>query len=134
MAEKLQPKISNFNFSHEFNAATHPIDNINDMIYWLAPEKLKCLSTEKNSDDNEIQEVSYTIQCEIFSFGMLLWELGFQRKPNEDMTMKEIQKHVLEGRRENLNVESYSNSPQKEYYSIVKLAWEHELSSHPGIP
>ncbi len=30
MAEKLQPKISNFNFSHEFNAATHPIDNIND--------------------------------------------------------------------------------------------------------
>src|SRR6266542_3752130 len=100
MVEKLQPKISNFNFFHEFNAATHPIDNINDMIHWLAPEKLKCLSTEKNSGDNEIQEVSYTIQYEIFSFGMLLWELDFQRKPYEDMTMKEIQKHVLKGRRE----------------------------------
>ncbi|GBB93292.1 hypothetical protein RclHR1_21450001 [Rhizophagus clarus] len=133
IAEKLQPKISNFNFSREFNAATHPINNINDMIHWLAPEKLKCISTERNLDDNEKQEVRYNIQCEIFSFGMLLWELGFQKKPYQDMTMLEIQKHVLKGCREILNIDSYSNPIQKEYCSIIKLAWEHEPSLRPGI-
>ncbi|RIA89126.1 kinase-like domain-containing protein [Glomus cerebriforme] len=133
IAEKMHPKISNFYFSREFNDATHPIDNINDMIHWLAPEKLRCISTEQNSEDNEYQEERYTIQCEIFSFGMLLWELCFQRKPYEDMTMTEIQRHVLDGNRETLDDGSCSNPIQEEYYSIIKLAWEQEPSLRPGI-
>ncbi len=48
------------------------------MIHWLVPEKLKYLSTEKNSDDNEIQEVSYTIQYEILVLKCFFGNLTFK--------------------------------------------------------
>jgi tRNA A-37 threonylcarbamoyl transferase component Bud32 len=129
ITENMQPKISNFSLAREFNAVTLQIDNFNDIIHWLAPEKLECIINSKKRDNIN----RYTIQCEIFSFGMLLWELGFQRKPYENKTFMEILEHVSNGGRESLIIESGSNSIQEEYFAIIKLAWVQEPSLRPGI-
>jgi hypothetical protein len=55
-----------------------------------------------------------------FSFGMLLWELAFQKLPYKDMEISEIQKYVLSGRRENLNFPLSSYGVEKEYGNIIK--------------
>ncbi|RIA89121.1 kinase-like domain-containing protein, partial [Glomus cerebriforme] len=120
ITENMQPKISNFGLAREFNAATHPIENFVDIIHWLAPEKLEYINR-------------YTIQCEIFSFGMLLWELGFQQKPYENKSLTKILEHVLNGGREKLDIGLYSNSIKKEYCEIIRLAWEQEPSFRPEI-
>ncbi|CAB4480732.1 unnamed protein product [Rhizophagus irregularis] len=129
ITEKMQPKISNFSLAREFNAVTLPIDNFNDIMHWLAPEKLECIKDSKKRENIN----RYTIQCEIFSFGMLLWELGFQRKPYENMTFMGILDHVLNGGRESFDIKSGSNSIQEEYFAIIKLAWVQEPSLRPGI-
>ncbi|RGB24164.1 kinase-like domain-containing protein, partial [Rhizophagus diaphanus] len=116
--ENIQPKLTNFKFAREFNANTIQIDNINALIHWLAPEKLKA---------------RYTIQCEIFSFGMLLWELAFQKIPYEGMSMLDIQKHVLKGKRESLNFGLSPHPIQREFGEIIKLAWQQDPSLRPGI-
>ncbi|GBB84210.1 hypothetical protein RclHR1_10830001 [Rhizophagus clarus] len=127
IAEKMQAKIANFDFSHELNASIH--FNSEDLVQWSAPEVLRCISVT----DQKQQVVTYTVNCEVFSFGMLLWELGFQRIPYESMSTIEILKHVLNGSRESLDIESCSNSIQKGYYSIIGLAWNQEPSLRPGV-
>jgi hypothetical protein len=128
IAEKMQAKIANFDFSHEFNSPIHFHSNY--LAQWSAPEILRCIST---TDKKQQDVVIYNVKCEIFSFGMLLWELGFQKIPYEEMSMNEISKYVLNGGREALNIESCSNSIQKGYYSIIKLAWDQEPSLRPGV-
>jgi serine/threonine protein kinase len=68
ITENMQPKICNFKFSREFNAATILIDDLNDIIHWLAPEKLSHIPTEKDPKkvNKKQDEASYTIQCDIF--------------------------------------------------------------------
>ncbi|CAB5209044.1 unnamed protein product [Rhizophagus irregularis] len=76
---------------------------------------------------------SYTIQCDIFSFGMLLWELAFQRFPYKDMEIDEIRKHVLSGKREHLNFHSSSYGVEKEYGNIIRAAWLSDPSLRPEL-
>jgi hypothetical protein len=67
---------------------------------------------------------------------MLLWELGFQKKPYENMAISQIQKHVSRGGRETLDFSLSPNSIQniqKEYRTIIELAWAQEPSLRPGI-
>src|SRR6266498_1097615 len=64
---------------------------------------------------------------------MLLWELGFQKKPYENVPISQIQKHVLKGGREILDFGLCSNSIQREYRTIIELAWAQEPSLRPGI-
>jgi hypothetical protein len=51
---------------------------------------------------------------------MLLWELAFQRFPYKDMEISDIQKHVLNGKREHLNFPLSSYGVEKEYGNIIK--------------
>ncbi|RIA84014.1 kinase-like domain-containing protein [Glomus cerebriforme] len=71
--ENFKSKIHNFELAcySDGNTISLPIDLESEktIIPWLASEKLY------NSQ--------YTTQCEIFSFGMLLWELTFEKIPYE---------------------------------------------------
>lgn len=132
ITEKMLPKISNFSLAREFNGITLPNDNVFDIMHWMAPEKLECIRHLR--DPKKRKEINrYTIQCEIFSFGMLLWELAFQKKPYENKNLTEILDHVLGGGREKLDIESDSSLIQNEYCDIIKLAWVEEPSLRPGI-
>ncbi|CAG8497009.1 36583_t:CDS:2 [Gigaspora margarita] len=64
-------KIANFGISRGFSEATRNLDETIDTIRYMAPEKLK---TKNYKYDNF---------CEIFSFGMLLWEIAEEKMPYE---------------------------------------------------
>ncbi|CAB5209095.1 unnamed protein product [Rhizophagus irregularis] len=131
--ENIQPKLTNFKFAREFHANTTQIDDINALIHWLAPEKLSHISAEQDKKPKKADDCRYTIQCEIFSFGMLLWELAFQKIPYDGMSMLDVQKYVLKGKRETLNFGLSPHPIQREFGEIIKLAWQQDPSLRPGI-
>ncbi|CAB4492588.1 kinase-like protein [Rhizophagus irregularis] len=118
----MQPKLCNF------LSWTDLYNKFYDITPWLAPELFRYILT--NHDYIKMVDSGiYTNQCEIFSFGMLLWELAFQEVPYKNMNMLEIQKYVSKGYRETLN----SSLISKEYSEIIKLSWQHNPSLRPGI-
>jgi serine/threonine protein kinase len=89
IAESLEPKIYNFKLARYISGDTTTLsDEINDAVRWLAPEKLVDF------------KATYTIQCEIFSFGILLWELAFEKIPYRSFKIDEIKDFVIKGGRE----------------------------------
>ncbi|CAB5361443.1 unnamed protein product [Rhizophagus irregularis] len=147
ITKNLEPKISNFKYSRALHDnATH----VTQIIRWLAPERMnskkinqeiakltqQVLNKEEGlKEGNEDEHVPYTIQCEIFSFGMLLWELAFQKIPYLRMEISEIQKHVLNGEREKVKFVHSKNSHgvEKEYGNIIKAAWQSDPSLRPEL-
>ncbi|RHZ62897.1 hypothetical protein Glove_334g55 [Diversispora epigaea] len=85
----------------------------------MAPEKMK-----------DPKRVRYIFKCEIFSFGMLLWELLFQKIPYEDKDIDQIKDHVLKGGREKIimNCSSQENQTiQNTNVKIIIAAWHHDM-------
>ncbi|PKK71522.1 hypothetical protein RhiirC2_744464, partial [Rhizophagus irregularis] len=60
------------------------IPTIDNVINWTAPEKIENFDSYK-----------YDTKCEVFSFGMLLWELSFERIPYQGWDAQKIKDHVL---------------------------------------
>ncbi|CAG8648328.1 13330_t:CDS:2 [Funneliformis mosseae] len=146
----------NLKFYSTFRALqddTTNIGNITQIVRWLAPEKMNSkklnqhisavsnpqsqpskkddAKKDKNKDDDY---VPYTIQCEIFSFGMLLWELAFQKFPYKDWEISRIQEHVLKGEREMLHFPlSQYGQIEKKFGNIIKAAWQQDPSLRPEL-
>ncbi|CAB5342216.1 unnamed protein product [Rhizophagus irregularis] len=112
ITENLEPKIYNFELARytDGNTTSTPINptKAGDIIPWLAPEKL--IGSR------------YTAQCEIFSFGMLLWELAFEKIPYQGWEPKKIVKHVTEGHRERISTPKIC----QEYKKIINDTWKQE--------
>jgi serine/threonine protein kinase len=91
MTESLEPKIYNFKLARPtFGKTTTLKKETNDLIRWLAPEKLINYKAR------------YTTQCEIFSFGVLLWELAFEKIPYGSLKSDEVRDFVTKGGRERI--------------------------------
>ncbi|CAG8737537.1 6991_t:CDS:2, partial [Dentiscutata heterogama] len=93
-----EPKLTNFKYARKRNSANSEkiSDEIIDIIHWLAPEKMhEQLRTEDYKP--------YTQRCEIYSFGMLIWEIAFEKVPYEKMDMSQIVKHNTNGNRESFD-------------------------------
>ncbi|CAG8622703.1 5613_t:CDS:2 [Rhizophagus irregularis] len=137
-------------FLHGCRALHDNATHVTQIIRWLAPERMnskkinqeiakltqQVLNKEEGlKEGNEDEHVPYTIQCEIFSFGMLLWELAFQKIPYLRMEISEIQKHVLNGEREKVKFVHSKNSHgvEKEYGNIIKAAWQSDPSLRPEL-
>ncbi|CAG8705719.1 13811_t:CDS:2, partial [Acaulospora morrowiae] len=125
MNSRWEPKIANFKIarwiSGETKKYTDPVASLN----WMAPEKMKEFE-DPNYNANP-KKYRYTTSCEIFSFGMLLWELKYERKPYENMTVQDLVKHVISGKREKLNCNKLlPHGVEGKYIEIIRLAWEHE--------
>ncbi|CAB5361312.1 unnamed protein product [Rhizophagus irregularis] len=122
VTEKHVAKLTNFYLSRDKDGRTTSVFNRIENGRWLAPEKLK---------DNKYR---YDHKCEIFSFGMLLWELTFERKPYENMDLEKISNYVINGGREKIQFEQIGlaspNSPdakiQKGFEEIIREAWNQD--------
>ncbi|KAF0508857.1 kinase-like protein [Gigaspora margarita] len=66
-------KITNFSFSRHFKDETRKLAVSLQTVRYSAPEML-CRNNNK-----------YNTKCEVYSFGILLWELAEQRIPYEDL-------------------------------------------------
>ncbi|CAB4396639.1 kinase-like protein [Rhizophagus irregularis] len=121
VTERNVAKLTNFYFSRgKDHTSTSMAGRIEDGR-WLAPEKLID------------PKYRYDHKCEIFSFGMLLWELTFERKPYEDMELEDILDHVISGEREKIQFENSLALPdssdakiQKGFEEIIKEAWNQD--------
>ncbi|CAB4373871.1 unnamed protein product [Rhizophagus irregularis] len=115
MTESLEPKIYNFHLEDYSTDTTLSNEVINDIVRWLAPEKLINYKSK------------YTTQCEIFSFGVLLWELAFEKIPYRSLKVDEIKDFVIKGGRE---VIKFGNSTpeisklQEDYKKIINDTWK----------
>jgi serine/threonine protein kinase len=106
ITESLEPKICSFELAHysDGNASLSIYQATDgDVLPWLAPEMLTTLR--------------YTTQCEIFSFGMLLWELTFEKIPYQGWEANKIKKYVVNGGREKF---TFGDSTPKIYQEKCK--------------
>ncbi|RHZ77742.1 hypothetical protein Glove_173g21 [Diversispora epigaea] len=118
ITENYEAKITNFKMSRDVQGDTTSCDNVSDYVRWLAPEKMR----------NE----RYTTKCEMFSFGMLVWELSYQKVPYANMKVKEIQNHVKSKKRETLEILSHQNPIAVEFANLIKKAWEDDPALRPS--
>ncbi|KAF0380092.1 kinase-like protein [Gigaspora margarita] len=123
----LDPKLGNFKNARGTGDETQNLsDQLINVIRWMAPEQI-----EKYQDLNNGKKLEkrYTFNCEIFSFGMLIWELCYEKIPYENLTFKDIPNYVLSGKREKLLYGKFTNPDdekvQGEFIKIIDSAWQH---------
>ncbi|CAG8507047.1 16538_t:CDS:2 [Rhizophagus irregularis] len=114
-----QAKLANFTLSRGFNDPTKNMMPTIDTVRWMAPEKLR--DHRKNP---------YTAKCEIYSFGMLLWEIAEEKLPFHN------EKDILEIR--NLVVQKmvrpvFNNSVPHEWVKISHKALQDSPSARPPL-
>ncbi|RIB05817.1 hypothetical protein C2G38_2117540 [Gigaspora rosea] len=123
MTSRLEPRLANFHFARmSGDISLNLEDGVLNIIHWLAPEKMyeyMSLNAKKRP---------YTQKCEIFSFGMMLWELCFEKVPYQCKDMVYITNHVTKGGRERIPIYSGSEEGKEiylEFIKIIKIAWAH---------
>uniref|UniRef100_U9UST2 Protein kinase domain-containing protein n=1 Tax=Rhizophagus irregularis (strain DAOM 181602 / DAOM 197198 / MUCL 43194) TaxID=747089 RepID=U9UST2_RHIID len=113
-------KIANFKSSRTFDRETKELSAIQETVRYLAPEMLGQ------------RRVKYTTRCEVYSFGILLWEIAEQKTPYENYNdiLKITDLVVRQKYREPF---SLGNGLPKKYQEIAKEAVEHDPSYRPGF-
>ncbi|CAJ0766848.1 14354_t:CDS:2 [Entrophospora sp. SA101] len=125
MDKNYKSKIAKFDYARHTDGVTSDVKNITEVIHWLAPEKLRFGPRQR-----------YNFKCEIFSFGMLLWELAFERVPYEKWDMSKVREYVLAGGRENIQfgeADDETKNLQEDYAKIIKGAWEDDPSIRSSL-
>ncbi|CAG8742321.1 1418_t:CDS:2, partial [Racocetra persica] len=112
MISLLEPKIANFKYAHHDSSFTSKINCLNEIIHWMAPEKLK--KTPKNP-------VRYIFKCKIFSFEIMLWELAFEKIPYANMEINKIKEYILKGNQEKISWGVSSPDIQKIQRKFAKI-------------
>ncbi|CAG8765362.1 16035_t:CDS:2, partial [Acaulospora colombiana] len=134
MTLSYEPKISNFHFSRRHNDPTLDIKIISEVVRWMAPEKMQ---RYKYSASTEVDAklFPYTQKCEIFSFGMLLWEMAYQVIPYKNEN--NIIDKVTSGFRENClvfeNLGEEDKLIQDNIITIINKAWRHDPSERVEV-
>ncbi|KAF0530139.1 kinase-like protein [Gigaspora margarita] len=123
ITKALEPKLANFKYARTTSATTIDLSRqLNDVIRWMAPEQIKRYSNGKKA--------GYTFNCEMFSFGMLIWEFCYERIPYQKLGLKEIINHVTNGKRERLSLGKFivpaDRKIQEKFIKIIDRMWQHE--------
>ncbi|CAG8450018.1 10162_t:CDS:2 [Dentiscutata heterogama] len=124
VSHNLDPKLGNFGCARSVNKDSRNLKDIAaDIVHWMAPEQIDKYKNGK------YQENRYTFNSEMFSFGMLIWELCYEKIPYGGWNFKEVIDHVLSGKREELS-HGISNNPvdeeiNLEFIKIIREAWKH---------
>ncbi|CAG8532543.1 14074_t:CDS:2 [Funneliformis mosseae] len=123
LTANLEPKVANFRLCRPLHDEKVYIRHDDPAEHWAAPEHLK----------NELRISYYTAKCDIFSFGMLLWELCFDRIPYRGWNSRKISNHVQAGKRENLNFGPNQTRVQQDFSKIIRAAWQDDAALRPGL-
>ncbi|CAG8639553.1 8856_t:CDS:2 [Acaulospora morrowiae] len=117
--KNLKVKVANFGLSRRFNEITRNIKTSLETMRYMAPEKLI-----KGEDQ------PYDIKCEIYSLGVLLWEIAEEKVPysNSDLEFATIRDHVIKNKREPL-----SHGTPEIWKSVVGDALQFDPDDRPAI-
>ncbi|RIB14629.1 kinase-like domain-containing protein [Gigaspora rosea] len=121
------PKLANFKYARAVTDKTTSIDDVVKLINWMAPEKMIGMANDRY--------VPYTLKCEIFSFGMLLWELVNRKIPYEQMSMNDVISYVTKGYRENCFIKPAQDEIiQKDFIDIIESTWKKIPQERISLP
>ncbi|KAF0445618.1 kinase-like protein [Gigaspora margarita] len=120
----MEPKILNFKYSRFTNAKGSDISkDFISIINWMAPEKIS--KNQKATETKTSTNSGYSRKCEIFSFGMLIWELCYEKIPYQGLEFTEIMEHVLKGMREETKLYKLKNIKNSDdliiYKELIKI-------------
>ncbi|CAG8748228.1 22186_t:CDS:2 [Cetraspora pellucida] len=114
-------KITNFELSRSFSeAVSKNIDLSMENVRYMAPEKIKD-STKR-----------YNLKCEVFSYGMLLWELAEQKVPFSEtgFTVLAISQLILDRA---MNLKFLSHDVPEQWKSLVFEATQYKAKDRPEM-
>ncbi|KAG0368219.1 hypothetical protein BGZ54_002457 [Gamsiella multidivaricata] len=112
-----QAKITNFRQSRLESAQTRPMSDPFSFVRWLAPEKM----THK--------DVRYGAECDIYSFGMLLFEIASNKIPYIDYTDRQLPELIV-------LKPLYETVPERtplEFANIMTACWSHDPRLRPTV-
>jgi len=122
-------KITNFKLSRGFNEATDNVNVGKESVRYSAPEMLRRGITGEGagkSGNKTKCDTKYDTKCEVYSFGILLWEIAECKLPYEQFEdFLELTRKVVGGYRENFT--PGTDIPEK-YQSLVNKS----VSQNPG--
>ncbi|CAH1765163.1 1259_t:CDS:2 [Entrophospora sp. SA101] len=123
MTKDLSPKIANFGFAKPTKYSRYVVQDITAVVHWLAPEKLR-----------QSKKAKFSHKCDVFSFGMLLWEFAFDKIPYKDLSYTQIIEHIKSGKREIINFGG-DDMPwfKREYAKLIRAAWQDDPCLRPGL-
>ncbi|KAG9293231.1 hypothetical protein G9A89_010602 [Geosiphon pyriformis] len=111
-------KIANFTLSRNYTDITSAMAPTLETVRYLAPEKL-----------SDHRKNPYTTKCEIFSFGILLWEIAEEQIPyNEKTDIVEIRETVL-----NSKSLPFSLNVPLDWQKISLEATRHDPNLRPSL-
>ncbi|GBB91817.1 hypothetical protein RclHR1_01920021 [Rhizophagus clarus] len=118
-------KITNFKFSRRVEEATANISVNKECVRYSAPEMLKRgITGEKNDKYSK-----YDTKCEVYSFGILLWEIAECKIPYEQFEdFMEITKKVVGGYRETFTP---GTDIPKKYQDLVNRSVDQNPGTRP---
>ncbi|CAG8447392.1 10996_t:CDS:2 [Ambispora gerdemannii] len=126
--EDRQPKIANFQLSRPFAEITNRMAPTLSTVRYMAPEKLKD------------KEKEYTTRAEIYSFGVLLWEIAEEKIPYEGMDdIIKIRDYVLKSQTPllfsnmGLVTKPEIQNTQNKWKKLVLDATKHDPSLRPVL-
>lgn len=115
-------KITDFGNAKSVNTETDIHNGLFGIIAFIAPE---LLVRPTNNNDN----IPYSKKTDIYSLGMLLWELTSGHQPFENYSCHKIlPNHIIQGHREKI----IPGTP-KEYSDLYMKCWNAEPGERPCI-
>ncbi|GBB94920.1 hypothetical protein RclHR1_02440014 [Rhizophagus clarus] len=119
-------KIANFGLSRKFSDVTRSVSHDSENVRYMAPEKLLLGKDEKRK---------YDIKCEIYSVGMLLWEIAELKKPHSDLDKLELT-DIISGIRKRIQdkyYEPFSDDVPRDWQLTVSKAIDYEPKWRPNM-
>jgi serine/threonine protein kinase len=107
-------KLTDFGLSQSLSRSLKSLGRASSDLAWQAPE---CLSRGKS-----------TTASDVYSLGMILWELFTDKRPYADKTQAAIVKLVQSGQREDL---SGLDAPLAQ---LIESCWSEDPLARPGLP
>ncbi|CAG8644798.1 8971_t:CDS:2 [Acaulospora morrowiae] len=115
--EHLDAKLTGFDSSRfKLQSTTSHYESIS-RLRWTAPEKSK-----QNF-------VPYSKKCDVYSFSIVLWEIGTREKPFKEIADFEVKKHVIEGGRPT----PIPTDAPPDYIKLMKEGWSGESKRRPHV-
>ncbi|KAL1922206.1 uncharacterized protein VTP21DRAFT_9745 [Calcarisporiella thermophila] len=100
----MHPKIADFGLGSVPNGA----------VRWRAPEVL--------NDFNQ-----YTAKSDVFSYGVIVWEILHRRLPSETESDDAVRYKVIDGMQESIQVQF------KKYHTMIEACWKQNPDERPEI-
>lgn len=115
----LQPKISDFGLSKAHANSVMTVTTTSQAFGWLAPE---FLSRSQGHPE-------YTRASDIYSLGVIIWEVLTGQVPYASLSDVKIVKHVQEGKRLDINHPAIS----KPYADVLTRCWHANPDERPSL-